>query len=106
MKMIDKIPETLLAPCGMNCLVCYVHLKEKKPCLGCRGQDEGKPEHIAEKIVEGKLRKFFEENSLLMQPYVKDPQKTVAELITEVSSKTGEKIEVARFSRLQVGQGN
>ena len=69
-------------------------------------KDEGKPEHIAEKIVEGKLRKFFEENSLLMQPYVKDPQVTISELITQVSSKTGEKIEVARFSRLQVGQGS
>jgi elongation factor Ts len=69
-------------------------------------KDEGKPEHIAEKIVEGKLRKFFEANSLLMQPYVKDPQMTISELITQVSSKTGEKIEVARFSRLQVGQGS
>lgn len=69
-------------------------------------KDEGKPEHIAVKIVEGKLRKFFEENSLLMQPFVKDPQVTVSELITQVSSKTGEKIEVARFSRLQVGQGS
>jgi elongation factor Ts len=66
---------------------------------------EGKPEHIAERIVEGKLRKFFEESSLLMQPFVKDPQKTVEQLITEVSAKTGEKIEVARFSRLQVGAG-
>lgn len=67
---------------------------------------EGKPEHIAEKIVEGKLRKFFEESSLLMQPYVKDPKKSVNQLITEVSAKTGEKIEVARFSRLQVGEGS
>jgi elongation factor Ts len=67
---------------------------------------EGKPEHIAEKIVEGKLRKFFEESSLLKQPFVKDPQKSVEQLITEVSAKTGEKIEVARFSRLQVGEGS
>ena len=66
-------------------------------------KNEGKPEHIADKIVEGKLRKYFEENSLLLQPYVKDPQKTVEQLITEVSAKTGEKIEVARFARLQVG---
>ena len=35
----------MLAPCGMTCAVCYVHLKEKKPCLGCRGQDTSKPEH-------------------------------------------------------------
>jgi len=69
-------------------------------------KNEGKPEHIAEKIVEGKLRKFFEESSLLMQPYVKDPKKSVNQLITEVSAKTGEKIEVARFSRLQVGEGS
>jgi elongation factor Ts len=69
-------------------------------------KNEGKPEHIAEKIVEGKLRKFFEESSLLLQPFVKDPKKSVNQLITEVSAKTGEKIEVARFSRLQVGEGS
>ncbi|MDH3270332.1 MAG: translation elongation factor Ts [Gemmatimonadota bacterium] len=67
-------------------------------------KEEGKPEHIAEKIVEGKLNKFFKENTLLAQPFVKDPDKTVEELITEVSSKTGEKIEVARFSRMKVGE--
>ena len=69
-------------------------------------KNEGKPDHIAEKIVEGKLRKFFEESSLLKQPFVKDPQKSVEELITEVSAKTGEKIEVARFTRLEVGGGS
>ncbi len=45
MKMLNEIPETFLAPCGINCLACYVHLREKKPCQGCRGQDESKPEH-------------------------------------------------------------
>ena len=69
-------------------------------------KNEGKPEHIAEKIVEGKLRKFFEESSLLKQPFVKDPDKSVENLITEVSAKTGEKIEVARFARFQVGEGS
>jgi elongation factor Ts len=67
-------------------------------------KEEGKPEHIADKIVEGKLQKFFKENTLLAQPFVKDPDKTIAELITEVSSRTGEKIEVARFARLKVGE--
>ena len=67
-------------------------------------KEEGKPEHIAEKIVEGKLQKFFKENVLLAQPFVKDPDKTIAELITEVSSRTGEKVEIARFSRLKVGE--
>jgi elongation factor Ts len=67
-------------------------------------KDEGKPEHIAEKIVEGKLQKFFRESALLAQPYVKDPDKTVGDLITEVSARTGEKIEVARFARFKVGE--
>jgi len=64
---------------------------------------EGKPENIQEKIVEGKLRKFFEEATLMKQPFVKDTDKTVEELITDVSAKTGEKIQVARFVRYEVG---
>jgi elongation factor Ts len=68
-------------------------------------RNEGKPEHIAEKIVEGKLRKFFEENTLLKQTFVKDQDRTVEQLITDASAKTGEKIEVARFARFQVGGG-
>ncbi len=69
-----------------------------------QAREEGKPEHIQEKIVEGRLRKFFQENTLLEQPFVKDPDKTVGELVTEVSAKTGEKIEVARFVRFAVGE--
>jgi len=67
-------------------------------------REEGKPEHMADKIVEGKLQKFFRESALLAQPFVKDPDKTVEQLITEVSAKTGEKIEVARFARFKVGE--
>jgi elongation factor Ts len=67
-------------------------------------REEGKPDHIAEKIVEGKVQKFFKESALLAQPFVKDPDKTVEQLITEVSAKTGEKIEVARFARFKVGE--
>ena len=67
-------------------------------------KEEGKPEHIAERIIEGKLQKFFKESVLLAQPFVKDPDKTIEQLITEVSSKTGEKIEVARFVRFKVGE--
>ncbi|MGD2067883.1 MAG: translation elongation factor Ts [Gemmatimonadota bacterium] len=65
---------------------------------------EGKPEHIRAKIVEGKLGKWFKEVALLSQPYVKDPDKTVEQLVTDVSAKVGEKIEVARFARFEVGQ--
>ena len=64
---------------------------------------EGKPEHIRDRIVEGKLAKFYRERVLLEQAYVKDPDRSVGELITEVSARTGEKIRVARFSRFQVG---
>jgi hypothetical protein len=45
MKMDKAIPEIMLAPCGMNCHVCYVHLKNKKACMGCHGADESKPQH-------------------------------------------------------------
>ena len=48
MKMLAKIPTTMLAPCGMTCAVCYVHLRDKKPCLGCHGQDKSKPNHCRE----------------------------------------------------------
>jgi len=67
-------------------------------------KEEGKPEHIADKIVEGKLQKFFKESTLLAQPFVKDPDKSIEELITEVSARTGEKIEIARFARFKVGE--
>ncbi|MDH3205269.1 MAG: translation elongation factor Ts [Gemmatimonadota bacterium] len=67
-------------------------------------KEEGKPDHIAEKIVEGKLQKFFKESALLSQSFVKDPDKTIEQLITEVATKTGEKIEVARFARFKVGE--
>jgi elongation factor Ts len=66
-------------------------------------KNEGKPDHIAEKIVEGKLRKFFEESTLMNQAFVKNPDQTVGELVTAVSAKTGEKISVARFARFAVG---
>lgn len=69
-------------------------------------KEEGKPEHIQEKIVKGKLRKFLEENTLLAQPFVKDPDRTVEELITQTSARTGEKIEVARFVRFAVGESS
>ena len=45
MRMYANIPAHMLAPCGITCAVCYVHLKKKKPCLGCRSQDASKPEH-------------------------------------------------------------
>ncbi len=66
-------------------------------------REEGKPENIWDKIVDGKMQKFFKERVLLDQKFVKNPDQSISELITEVSAKTGEKIEVARFSRFQIG---
>ncbi len=66
-------------------------------------QEQGKPDHIAEKIVEGKLRKFFEERTLLEQKYVKNPEVSVSDRIAETQSKLGEKIAVGRFLRFQIG---
>jgi elongation factor Ts len=67
-------------------------------------KEQGKPEHVAQKIVEGKLRKFFEERALLEQKYVKDPEITVADRIAETQSQLGEKVAVGRFVRFKVGE--
>ena len=64
-----------------------------------------KPEQVLDKIVEGRLHKFYEENVLLDQPFVKDPAKTVGELVTEKVAKTGEKITIRRFTRYKMGEG-
>ncbi len=67
-------------------------------------KESGKPEQIWDKIVDGKMEKFFAEQALLEQPFVKNPDLTVGQLITEASSKTGEKIEVRRFTRFALGE--
>jgi len=66
-------------------------------------REEGKPEAIREKIVDGKMKKFFEESALLRQKFVKNPNQTIDDLVTEITAKTGERIRVARFARLEVG---
>lgn len=68
-------------------------------------KNANKPDQVLDKIVEGRLHKFYEENVLLDQPFVKDPAKTVSELVTEKVAKTGEKITIRRFARYKMGQG-
>jgi elongation factor Ts len=68
-------------------------------------KNANKPEQVIEKIVEGRLNKFYEEAVLLDQPFVKDPAKTINELLTEKVAKTGERITVRRFSRYKMGEG-
>ena len=66
--------------------------------------DEGKPERILNRIVEGKLSKFYEDVCLLEQPFIKDDDKKVSALVTEMIAKLGENIVIKRFARLQVGE--
>jgi len=65
---------------------------------------EGKPANILEKIWEGKREKFFTENCLIKQSYVKNPDLTIEELLNEVVGKIGEKIEIRRFCRFELGK--
>ena len=67
-------------------------------------KESGKPEQIWNKIVDGKLEKFYAEGALLEQPFVKNPDITVGQLVTDISARTGEKMEVRRFARFALGE--
>jgi elongation factor Ts len=78
-------------------------LDKEKEILRNLTLKEGKPEKIVDKIVEGRISKFYERICLLEQPYVRDDKMTVKELITQAVSKTGENIKVSRFARFSLG---
>lgn len=65
---------------------------------------EGKPEKVADRIVEGRMEKFYQEKCLLEQPFIKDPERTVRDLLTEAIAKLGENITVRRFVRYRLGE--
>jgi elongation factor Ts len=65
---------------------------------------EGKPEHMIDKIVEGKVQAFYKDVALLHQAWVRDPKKTIGDLVKETSAKTGENVQVRRFVRYQLGE--
>ncbi|MEL6183950.1 MAG: translation elongation factor Ts, partial [Myxococcota bacterium] len=67
--------------------------------------ESGKPEKIADKIVDGKINKWFSEICLMEQPWVKEPKTTLEQLRAEVVHKTGENVQVRRFSRFVLGEG-
>jgi elongation factor Ts len=69
-----------------------------------REQAEGKPENVVEKMLEGKLNKFFQEVCLMEQPFVKDPDRTIEQLRTDLVGIIGENVEVRRFVRFQLGE--
>lgn len=68
-------------------------------------KNTGKPEDVLNKIIEGRLNKFYEENVLVDQPFVKDPSKTVGELVTERIASIKENISIRRFARFKMGEG-
>ncbi|NLM40800.1 MAG: translation elongation factor Ts [Firmicutes bacterium] len=80
-------------------------LEHERSIYRAMALNEGKPERIIDKIVEGRLEKYFQEVCLLEQPFVKDPDMTVGELLNEKIAKIGEKISVRRFVRYERGEG-
>lgn len=82
--------------------------KEREIAIGQAKADPknaNKPDNIIEKMVQGRLDKFYSEVALLEQPFVRDQAITVAELVTQLTAKTGEKISVRRFTRFKMGEG-
>ena len=79
-------------------------INKEKEIYRAQALETGKPENILDKIAEGKLNKFFKENCLLNQPYVRDPDMTISDLINEMIAKIGENITIKRFVRFQTGE--
>jgi elongation factor Ts len=88
----DEVPESIVA--------------KEKEILAAQVADEGKPAHVVDKIVEGRLnKKFYQEICLLEQPFVKETDKSVEQVLNERVAKIGEKIVIRRFVRFQLGEG-
>jgi len=80
-------------------------LEREREIYRAQAREAGKPEKIMEKIVEGKLEKYYSEVCLLEQPFIKDPDRTMQDLLNGLIGKLGEKVEIRRFIRFQVGEG-
>jgi len=79
-------------------------LDRERNVLREQAQKEGKPEHIVEKMVEGRLSKFYEEFCLLKQPYIRDDSVTIEDKLNELVTAVGERVVIRRFVRFQVGE--
>jgi elongation factor Ts len=80
-------------------------VEKEKEILKAQALNEGKPEKIIEKMVEGRIDKFYKEICLLEQPFIKDPDKTIQQILTEKISIIGENINIRRFVRFEKGEG-
>ncbi|MDX1708393.1 MAG: translation elongation factor Ts [Desulfobacterales bacterium] len=79
-------------------------IEKEKEIYRAQALDMGKPENVVDKIVEGKLNKFYEESCLLNQPYVRDTNLSIADLLNALIAKIGENISIKRFVRYQIGE--
>ncbi len=79
-------------------------IENEKSIYRAQALEMGKPENILDKIVEGKLKKFYQENCLLNQPFVRDPEISIADLMNDLIAKIGENITIKRFIRYQIGE--
>jgi elongation factor Ts len=80
-------------------------VEHEKEVLKVQALNEGKPEKIVEKMIVGRIDKFYKEICLMEQPFIKDPDQTVTELINGTISKIGENVSIRRFARFQLGEG-
>ncbi|MCL6625606.1 translation elongation factor Ts [Alicyclobacillus shizuokensis] len=80
-------------------------LDKEREIVRAQTLNEGKPEHIVDRIVEGRIDKYLKEICLLEQPFVRDPEKTVEQLVKEKIAQIGENISIRRFARYVVGEG-
>jgi len=81
-------------------------VKKEKNIYMEQAKSSNKPENVIEKIVEGKMDKYFQENCLLEQPFIKDPDKTIKDLITETIATLGENIALGRYIRFAIGESH
>jgi elongation factor Ts len=79
-------------------------IEEERQNARVWAREGGKPENVIERIVEGRLGKFYDDNCLLRQPYIRDDEKTVDELVKEMIAATGENVTIRRFVRWTVGE--
>lgn len=80
-------------------------LQHEKDILKAQALNEGKPEKIVDKMVQGRIEKFYKEVCLMEQAFVKDPDKTINDLVLEKTAKIGERIVIRRFTRYEMGEG-
>lgn len=80
-------------------------IEREREVLIQQAKNEGKPDHIAEKMVEGRMEKFYEQICLLDQAFIKDPDKKIVDLLNEKISTIGENLKIRRFARFEVGEG-